>query len=87
MRITKLEIISIKPNQGLVGFANIILEDQIFLGSIGIHLKLNGDGFRLTYPTRKIGDQSVTIFHPLQHELSRAIEKAIEARIQELFQH
>lgn len=84
MKITKLEINLIKPNQGLIGFANIIFEDQFFVGSIGIHFKLNGGGYRLTYPTRKVGNQNVTIFHPVKPELSRIIEEAIEAQINKL---
>lgn len=84
MKITKLEINLIKPNQGLIGFANIIFEDQLFVGSIGIHFKLNGEGYRLTYPTRKIGNQNVTIFHPVKPELSRIIEEAIETQINKL---
>lgn len=85
MKITRIEIVPIKPNQGLIGFANIILENQLFIGSIGIHPKLHGDGFRLTYPNRRVGDHSVTIFHPVQFELSRAIEKAVEEQAQNLF--
>ncbi len=45
MKITKIEIVPIKPNQGLIGFANIILENQLFIGSIGIHPKANGEDF------------------------------------------
>lgn len=85
MKITNVEIIPIKPKQGLIGFANIIFEDQLFIGSIGIHLKLDGNGYRLTYPSRKVGDQDFTIFHPTHAELSRIIEKAIEAKAMKLF--
>lgn len=53
MKITRIEIVPIKPNQGLIGFANIILENQLFIGSIGIHPKLHGDGFRLTTQTER----------------------------------
>jgi stage V sporulation protein G len=84
MKITKLEINLIKPNQGLIGFANIVLEGQLFVGSIGIHSKLNGKGYRLTYPSRKVGDQNITIFHPVKLELSRIIEEAIEVQISKL---
>ena len=84
VKITKLEINLIKLNQGLIGFANIVLEDQFFVGSIGIHSKLNGKGYRLTYPSRKVGDQNITIFHPVKLELSRTIEEAIEAQINKL---
>lgn len=84
VKITKLEINLIKPNQGLIGFANIVLEDQFFVGSIGVHSKLNGKGYRLTYPSRKVGDQNITIFHPVTLELSKIIEEAIEAQISKL---
>lgn len=75
--ITEVNIILIKPKNGLLGFASVVLDEKIYLGSIGIHSKLDGSGLRLTYPTKKIGDSDLNIFHPINRALSKEIEEAI----------
>ncbi len=48
MKITEVQIEFIKPNNGMIGFASLMINDSIFLSSIGIHKKLNAEGYRLT---------------------------------------
>jgi stage V sporulation protein G len=38
---------------------------------------LDGSGFRLTYPTKRAGNEDRTIFHPITPELSKAIEQVL----------
>lgn len=77
MQISEVNIILIKPNDGLIGFASVVVNDGLYLGSIGIHQKLNGAGYRLTYPTKKSGMQNMDIFHPINRAAGKAIEDAI----------
>lgn len=77
MKIKKVEIVPVKPNNGLIGFAHLLFEEGLFLGSIGIFKRLDGSGFRLTYPTRKIGDVEIAIFHPITKERSKDFELAV----------
>ncbi|MGP8321200.1 MAG: hypothetical protein ACT6FE_02585 [Methanosarcinaceae archaeon] len=37
MKITEIQIVPIKANNGLVAFASVVLNNQLYLGSIGIH--------------------------------------------------
>ena len=48
MKISEVNIQLIKPANGLVAFASVVLDDKIYLGSIGVHQRLDGTGFRLT---------------------------------------
>lgn len=73
MRITEIHIYPVTPQRGLVAFANLVLEDQLFLGSIAIHERLDGTGYRITYPKKGKG----YLFHPIQKPLSKALEQAI----------
>ncbi len=73
MRITELHIHPVTPHRGLVAFANLVLEDQLFLGSIAVHERLDGNGYRITYPTKGKG----YLFHPIRRPLSKALEQAI----------
>jgi len=72
-KISEIQIVPIKPKDGLVAFANFVLDGNIYLGSIGIMAKLNG-GFRLVYPTKKIGNRNINLFHPINKEFGQFIE-------------
>lgn len=77
MKISEVNIILIKRRNGLIGFASLVINDALYLGSIGVHQKLNGNGYRLTYPTKKTGANNMDIFHPINREAGKAIETAI----------
>ena len=79
MEVTEVDIAFVKPNNGLIAFASVVLADQLYLGSIAVHQKLTG-GYRLTYPTRKVGDTHFNIFHPIRRPLGFAVEQAIFAK-------
>lgn len=73
MKITEIHIHLVTPHNGLVAFANLVLEGQLFLASIAVHEKRNCSGYRITYPTKGKG----YLFHPIHKPLSMALETAI----------
>ena len=77
MHVSEVKISLIKPQGGLIGFASLVVNGDIFLTGIGIHRKLDGTGYRLTYPERKAGQHSFQVFHPINQASGRAIENAI----------
>jgi len=77
MKITEIQIIPIKPREGLVAFASVVVENSLYLGSLGVYTRLDGSGYRITYPTKKIGNKNINIYHPINKETSKAIEEAI----------
>lgn len=85
MNVKKVEIVPIKPHEGLIGFASIVVGEGLYLSSIGIHKRKDGNGFRITYPTKKVGNMNVSIFHPLDKELSKEIEQAIVDKAAQIF--
>lgn len=76
MQISEVEITPIKPSGGLVGFASCLIDEWLYLGSIGIMTRLSG-GYRLTYPTKNIGGASVNLFHPVNKYAGQQLEQAI----------
>ena len=84
MKITEIQIIPIKPQNGLVGFASVVLNNDFYLGSIGIHKRIDGSGYRITYPTKKIGDKNIDIYHPINAKTSRVIEEAIISKAEQI---
>ncbi|MFA4930282.1 MAG: septation protein SpoVG family protein [Patescibacteria group bacterium] len=76
-KVTEIQIIPIKPHNGLLAFASFVLDNKIYLSSVGIHSKLTQDGYRLTYPTKKVSNNHIQLFHPINKETSTLIERAI----------
>lgn len=70
----------IPSRDGLIGFARILIDNTIHLGCIGIHKKLNDDGYRLTYP-EKSGRQ---VFYPITAEMSAQIEQGIFEKLNDV---
>jgi len=87
MIISEIEIILIKPNGGLVAFGSLVIDGNIYLSSIGIFKKLNGAGYRLTYPTKNVGGREMNIFHPVNKDASRKIEEALFNKLEKLFRY
>ena len=73
IKITEVQIEFIKPNNGMIGFASLVINDSIYLSSIAIHKKLSAEGCRITYPSKG----QFSIFYPINKEVSKQIEEAI----------
>ena len=82
-KVTDIQIIPVKPKDGLVAFASFIFDNFFYFGSIGIYTRPQG-GYRLTYPTRKTSSNSLPIFHPINKEIAKAIEETIVSKYEEI---
>lgn len=83
-KISEVQIKIVKPNEGLIGFASLVLNDSLYLSSIGIYTLIDGSGYRLTYPTKKLGETNINIFHPVTSELGNQMEEAIFSKLSEI---
>jgi stage V sporulation protein G len=81
MEVTEVDIAFVKPKDGLIAFASVVLDDQLYPSGIAVHSKLVGSGYRLTYPTRKVGESQFSLFHPIRKPVGLAIERAIVERL------
>lgn len=81
--ISEVQVTPIKPKDGLVGFASVIFNDCLYLGSIGIYTRPQG-GYRLTYPTRKAGTTNINVFYPIRKEVAITLEKVIITKFEEV---
>ncbi|MBN8827130.1 MAG: septation protein SpoVG family protein [Sphingobacteriia bacterium] len=80
MIISEVQIELIKPKNGLIGFASFVIDQSFYVSSVAIHTKLNGDGYRLTYPSKG----TFTICHPINRKFSLAIEMAIFSKLKDV---
>jgi stage V sporulation protein G len=85
IQISEIQIVPIKPQDGLIAFASFVLDKKYYIGSVAIYTRLNGEGFRLAYPTKKIGDKGINIFYPINSEVGNAIEKEVNKKVNEIY--
>lgn len=86
MVVSEIQITPVKPIDGLVAFASCVIDGQLYVGSLGIHQLLSGTGYRITYPTKKIGSSQLNYYHPVTKQAGQLIEQAIIAKCVELFE-
>lgn len=86
MEVTEVNIVPVKAVDGLVAFASCVVNGQLYLGSLGVHRRLDGSGYRITYPTKRLGRRELNYYHPLNKQTGNAIEQAIVAKCNELFE-
>jgi DNA-binding cell septation regulator SpoVG len=84
MKVTEVDIAFVKPKDGLIAFASVVLDDELYLSGIAIHQKLVGPGHRLTYPTRRVGEMQFDLFHPIRKPIGAAIERAIFEKLNDV---
>lgn len=85
MVVSEVNITPVKPDRGLIAFASIVIDGNIYLTSIAVYTKLDGS-YRLLYPTKNIGNKSLGLFYPINRETSKAIEEAVFKRCDEVFE-
>lgn len=85
-KISEIQIIPVKPSNGLVGFASFVLDNSLFLGSVGILTRPEG-GYRLVYPTKKLGLRNINIFHPINKTFAESVEKEVVRKFEDVMKN
>lgn len=81
--ISEIEIVPVRPQGGLVAFASFTLCGVISCSSVAIMPRPNG-GYRLVYPTKKVGNRAISIFYPITHKVGSAIEEEVIKKYEEV---
>lgn len=81
--LSEVQIVPIRQQDGLVAFASLVLDGDVYLGGIGIHTRPEG-GYRLTYPTRKAGMMSYPVFNPINRAIAQMLEQEVVSRYEEV---
>ncbi len=81
--LTEIQFVPIKPVNGLVGFVSFVLNDCLYLGSIGVMTKMP-NGYRLVYQTRNTSGNSINVFHPINKEFAVMVELQVLPSIEEV---
>ena len=82
--ISEIQFYPVKPKDGLLGFVSFVVDSKFWMGSVAIFTRLEG-GYRLVYPTRKVGGQNINIFHPINRDVSLQVEAAVIKKVEQIF--
>ena len=82
-QITEIQIIPVKPKDGIIAFTSFLLDECLYLSSIAIMTRPQG-GFRLVYPTKKVGNRDINLFHPINKNFSQMIEEAVIEKLEKV---
>ena len=86
--ISEIQIIPIKPQNGLVAFASCVINNQFYIGNIAIHTRLDGLGYRLVFPLKVLPNgKPIQCFHPICRKASDQIQTPIISKLQELIKN
>ena len=74
--ISEIQIIPVKPKDGLLAFCSFVLFESMYCSSVGLFTRLSG-GYRLVYPKKRVGLKDINIFYPINSEIGSFIEKEV----------
>jgi len=84
VNISEINIVPIKPNNGLIAFASFVLDNSFYFGNIGIYTRLDGS-FKLVYPNKILSNgKKISNFYPINRETAKELTIAISEKYNEI---
>lgn len=85
--VSEIQIIPVKPNNGLQAFVSFVLNNSFYCADIALHGRSDGSGYRLVYPDRVLRNGCrVQILHPISRLAAIAIETPVFEAYEKLIQ-
>lgn len=85
VKISDIQLVPARFKDGLAFFANFVLDGKYFIGNVAVYSLLDGSGFRLVYPDKKLPNgQQIPLFHPINRELGDEIQREVSAEAMRL---
>jgi stage V sporulation protein G len=83
--LSEVQITPVKPRNGLLAFANFVLNDSFYVGDVAVYSRLGQAGFRLVYPIRTlVNGARVNVFHPIRKDVAQEIEAQVSEAYRDL---
>ncbi len=83
--LSEIQILPVKPRNGLIAFASFVLNESFYVGNIAIYTTPNGLDYRLVYPLKILSNgKSINIFHPITKEAGEVVRLAITEKYNSL---
>ena len=84
--VSEIQIIPVKPKDGLVAFASCVVNHQFYIGNVAIYTSpTSQDGFRLVYPLKTLPTgKELNCVYPINRETGDTVSKAVVGKYKEL---
>ena len=86
LEISEIQVIPMKPKEGLVAFASCVINNALYIGNIAVYTSPSTQsGFRLLYPVKILPNgKEIHCVHPINKEVGELISKAIIRKFREI---
>ena len=86
--ISEVQIIPVKPRNGLVAFASCVIYNSFYLGNIAIYTSPSSCfGYRLVYPAKELPNgKQINCVHPINKNTGNIIESHIIKQYEKLME-
>jgi len=77
--ISEVQIVPVKPRDGLVAFASCVINESLYIGNIAIYTSpTRPEGFRLVYPAKILPNgKDINCVYPINKQTGDLIEKEV----------
>lgn len=76
--LSEIQILPVKPQNGLVAFASFVLNGQFYIGNVAIYTTIDGCDYRLVYPDKNLPNgKKINLFHPISREAGESIKEVV----------
>jgi len=74
IKISEIQIIPVKPKDGLIAFASFVLNECIYVGNVAIYTSFGEKEYRLVYPAKSLPNgKQINSVHPITREAGELI--------------
>ena len=86
LKILEIQIIPVKPKDGLVAFASCVVNNSLYIGNIAIYTSpTNPESYRLVYPWKILPNgKEINCVHPINKQAGGIISDAIIGKFKEI---
>jgi DNA-binding cell septation regulator SpoVG len=86
LQISEIQIIPIKPKDGLVAFASCVINNCLYIGNITLYTSFSRPkGYRLVYPSKILANgKKVNCIHPINKKVGELITARIIKKYTEI---
>lgn len=85
LAVTEVDFQPIRPRQGLLGFASLVLSQSLRLSGIAVYSRPDGSGIRLVFPERILPHGAkIELICPITRPCGELLTQAVAEHIQRL---
>ena len=85
VNLSEIQFVPVSPQNGLVGFVSFVIDGKYYISSVAVYTRLSRPGFRLVYPSKKVGQININTFRPIDAYVGRVIEETVSEKVSAIF--